>query len=68
MINNQMAADIAEIKTDIKYIRENMQEIKDNTKRISSLEHSRTWAKATLATTWTAIIFFGWDTIREFFK
>lgn len=68
----KIATDIAEIKSDIKYVRETLvhlrEDNKDKEKRINSLEISRTWARAWASLGWTAIVLLSWDWIRALFK
>lgn len=68
----QISSDVAEIKSDVKHILKAIEDLKqtakENEKRIDSLEASRQWAKATFTTSWAAIVFLGWDWIKELFK
>ena len=57
----RLEAQVAFLRDDI---REYHQDMKELAKRLSSLEHTRSWVKGTFVTAWAAILFLGWDTIK----
>ena len=69
---HKLLTDIAELKSDIKYIRENLLEIslrgREREMRLQSLETSRTYAKGTLTATWAALLWIGWDWVQSIFR
>lgn len=72
MEGHKLLTDIAEVRSDVKYIREALLEMsvasKDRDKRLSSLETSRAYLKGALATTWAALLWVGWDWVQSLFR